>query len=93
MALDPMPTDAAIDLILFVEDFEGRKYVNEFLAGPNHDIYASHPDLISEIRDAVRDHDAAANAAALQAKADQRRASHAAYLRSYRQRQFGGSGT
>lgn len=78
MALDPMSMSDAVDLLLKVEDHEGQKYINEFLAGPDHDIFARNPELVAEIRDAVRDH---AAAVADQAKPD--------YQREYRQRQYG----
>jgi hypothetical protein len=39
MALDPMSMSDAVDLLLEVEDHEGQKYINEFLAGPDHDIF------------------------------------------------------
>lgn len=55
----PMSAGEAVDLLLLIEDFDGRKYVNEYLAGPDHDFHASRPWLVAEIREAVRDHDAA----------------------------------
>ena len=78
MALDPMSMSDAVDLLLETENYEGQKYIDEFLAGPDHDIFARNPELVAEIRDAVRDH---AVAVADQAKPD--------YQRAYRQRQYG----
>lgn len=92
MALDPMSMSDAVDLLLKVEDHEGQKYINEFLAGPDHDIFARNPELVAEIRDAVRDHAAAISTepAADQAdKVERRRAARAARHRAYRQRQYG----
>jgi hypothetical protein len=89
MALDPMSMSDAVDLLLKVEDHEGQKYINEFLAGPDHDIFARNPELVAEIRDAVRDHAAAISTEPSADKVELRRAARAARHRAYRQRQYG----
>lgn len=89
MALDPMSMSDAVDLLLKVEDHEGQKYINEFLAGPDHDIFARNPELVAEIRDAVRDHAAAISTEPAADKVELRRAARAARHRAYRQRQYG----